>query len=145
ERLVAAQGDRLLDLLIDDLARQDVGVVVRGLAVEGAEVTDRGADVGVIDVAVDVVSAVGLGVEPAADGVGGPAQSSEVAAVEQGEALFGSQSSSVNGFPQDIVHVHGNLPPLAALHYCARPQAAAGSYSRTSSPGGARPTSQASS
>src|SRR5436305_1346272 len=44
--LVAAQRDRLLDLLVQLLARQDVGVGVGALAVEGAEVADRGADVG---------------------------------------------------------------------------------------------------
>ena len=64
----------LLDLLVEHLARQDVGVGVAGLAVEGAEVADGGADVGVVDVAVDVVGAVRLGVQPAADGVGGPAE-----------------------------------------------------------------------
>ena len=64
EDLVAAQGDRLLDLLVELLARQDVGVGVAGLAVERAEVADGGADVGVVDVAVDVVGAIRLGVQP---------------------------------------------------------------------------------
>ena len=78
--LVAAEGDRLLDLLVELLARQDVGVGVARLAVERAEVADRGADVGVVDVAVDVVGAVRLGVQPHRDRVGGPAELVQVAA-----------------------------------------------------------------
>ena len=34
ERLVAAQGDRFLDLLVEDFARQHIGIGVAGLAVE---------------------------------------------------------------------------------------------------------------
>ena len=87
ERLIAAQGDGLLDLLVELLARQDVGVGVAALAVEGAEVADGGADVGVVDVAVDVVGAIRLRMQPAADGVGGAAEGRQVAAVEQGDAF----------------------------------------------------------
>ena len=78
--LVAAELDRLADLLEQDVAVEDVGLGVADLAVEGAEVADRGADVGVVDVAVDVVRAVRLGVEPLADRVGGPAEREEVGA-----------------------------------------------------------------
>ncbi len=89
EDLIAAEGDGFLDLLVQHLARQDVGVGVGALAVEGAEIADGGADVGVVDVAVDVVGAVRLGMQPAAHGVGGAAEGGQVAAVEQGQALFG--------------------------------------------------------
>ena len=87
EGLIAAQGDGFLDLLVELLARQDVGVGVVALAVEGAEVAHGRADVGVVDVAVDVVGAVRLGVQPRRDGVGGPAQGVQVLAVEQGQRL----------------------------------------------------------
>ena len=72
--LVAAQRDRLADLLEQHVAVEDVGLGVVDLAVERAEVADRRADVGVVDVAVDVVGAIRLGMEPPADRVGGPAQ-----------------------------------------------------------------------
>jgi hypothetical protein len=69
--------------LQQDVALQDVGLGVADLAVEGAEVADRGADVGVVDVAVDVVGAVRLGVEPAADRVGGVAERQQVGLVSR--------------------------------------------------------------
>ena len=99
--LVAAERDRLLDLLVELLARQDVGVGVARLAVEGAEVADGGADVGVVDVAVDVVGAVRLGMQPARDGVGGAAQGVQVVAVEQRDALVGRQPLAGDGLVED--------------------------------------------
>src|SRR5262249_41979417 len=51
--LVAAQVHGFLNLLVEYLARQHVGVGVGALAIEGAEVTDGGANVRVVDVAVD--------------------------------------------------------------------------------------------
>ena len=59
--LVAAQSDRLLDLVEQLLAGQHVSLFMAGPPIEGAEIADRRADVGVVDVAVDVVSAVLLG------------------------------------------------------------------------------------
>ena len=115
--LIAAQGDRLLDLLVEHLARQDVGIGIAALAVEGAEVADGGADVGVVDVAVDVVGAIRLGMQPAADGVGGPAQGGQVAAVEQGAALpRGVSRSPSTAFAQDaavIGRIQGSPPARA--------------------------------
>src|SRR6516225_12196168 len=58
--LIAAERDRLLDLLIEDFARQDVRVGRARLAVESAEIANRRADVCVVDIAVDVISAVRL-------------------------------------------------------------------------------------
>ena len=101
ERLIAAQRDGFLDLLVNLLARQDVGVGVVALAVEGAEIADGGADVGVVDVAVDVVGAIRLRMQPAADGVGGAAQGRQIVAVEQGDAFVERQALAVNGFLQD--------------------------------------------
>jgi hypothetical protein len=111
ERLIAAQRNGFLDLLVDDLARQHVGAGVAGLAVERTEVADRGADVGVVDIAVDVVGAIRLGVQASADGVGGAAQKRQVAASEEREALVGRQPLSLDGFVQDVVDVHGIIPP----------------------------------
>ena len=64
--LVAPQRDRLADLLEQHVAVEHVGLGVVDLAVERAEVADGRADVGVVDVAVDVVGAVRLGMEPPA-------------------------------------------------------------------------------
>ena len=64
--LVAAQGDRLLDLAVQLFARDDVALGIARPSREGAEAAAAGADVRVVDVAVDVVGAIGLGMQPAA-------------------------------------------------------------------------------
>src|ERR1700721_3072678 len=64
--LIAPKRDRLLDFLVQLFARQDVSVGVVRLAIEGAEIADSGANVGVVDVPIDVVSAVWLRMQPAA-------------------------------------------------------------------------------
>src|SRR5262245_51412663 len=88
EYLVAAQGDGLLDFLVQHFTRQYVGIAISGLPVEGAEVADSSADIGVVDVAVDVVGAIRFGVQHAAYGIGRTAQSHEVAAVKERHALL---------------------------------------------------------
>ena len=75
--------DGLADLLEQDVAVEDVSLGVADLAVEGAEVADGGADVRVVDVPVDVVGAVRLGMEPPADGVGGAAEREQVGLAEE--------------------------------------------------------------
>ena len=99
--LVAAQRDRLADLLEQDVAVEHVGLGVVDLAVEGAEVADGRADVGVVDVAVDVVGAIRLGMEPPADRIGGPAQLQERGRTEQLDPFVEAQALAVNGAVQD--------------------------------------------
>ena len=82
EDLVAAQRHGLADLLEQDVAVEHVGVGVVHLSIEGAEIADGGADVGVVDVAVDVVRAVRLGMEPLADGLGRAAKVQQARPVE---------------------------------------------------------------
>src|SRR5262245_14527454 len=110
--MVAAEGEGLLDLLVQLLAGEDVGVRVVRLAVEGAEVADRGTDVRVVDVAVDVVRAVRLRVQPRGDRVGGPAESVQVVAGEQLDPLVRGEPLAVNGFRQDSRNRRTQGPPL---------------------------------
>src|SRR6516225_2446570 len=112
EDLVAAQRNRLFDLLIERLARQYVGVSVRALAVEGAEITDRRAHVGVVDVSVDVVSAVWLWMESATNGIGSPTQRQEVLAFEQANAFIERQALALNSFAQHALDRRIQLAPL---------------------------------
>ena len=63
ENLIAAEIERFLDFLVELVAIEDVAFGRFRRAVERAEIADRGADVRVVDVAVDVVGAVILGVE----------------------------------------------------------------------------------
>ena len=97
---VAAQIDRLADFLEQDVAIEDVGVGVVDLAIEGAEVADRGAGVGVVDVAVDVVGAIRLGVQPPRDGIGRLADRGQIVGFEQCEAIRTVQPLSGDGLVQ---------------------------------------------
>ena len=101
--LVAAEGDGFPDFLVQLVAGQHIGVGVAGLAVEGAEVAHGGADVGVVDVPVDVVSAVRLRVQPLGDGVSRPAELGQVAALEEGNALSEREPLAGDGFGKDTV------------------------------------------
>jgi hypothetical protein len=70
EQLVAADGDRLVDLAEDLLEAEDVAFVGADVAVERAEVALRHADVGVVHVAIDDVCDDAVGVFLQADAVG---------------------------------------------------------------------------
>ena len=81
--LVAAQGDRLLDLLQQLVAVEDVAFGVSGLRENAQKPQTAGADVRVVDVAVDVVGAKRLGMQPARDGVGRAAERGQVVRFQQ--------------------------------------------------------------
>ncbi len=72
--LVTPQRDRLANLLEQNVAVENIGLGIVDLAVKRTKVADRRADVGVIDVPVDVEGAIGLGMKPPADLIGGLAQ-----------------------------------------------------------------------
>ena len=74
QNLIAAELDRFLDLLVELVALEHVAFGRLRRAIERAEIADRRADVRVVDVAVDVVGAVVLGMQPARDLVGRPAE-----------------------------------------------------------------------
>ena len=87
-------GDLLVDLLeVEDVAL--VGARILALlwerAVEGAEGAVLGAEIGVVDVAIDDVGDDALGVKAATDGVSLEAQPDEVRGVEVVEGLLASQ------------------------------------------------------
>ena len=58
ENLVATEGDRFFDFLQQLFARQDIALIAFRSPVECTEVTNRGTDIRVVDVAVNVVSAI---------------------------------------------------------------------------------------
>ena len=88
EDLVAPQRDRLANLVEQDVAIQDVSLGVVDFAVKRAKVADRRANVGVVDIAVDVVSPERLGMEPSAHLIGSPAQLQQRGRTEQFDALI---------------------------------------------------------
>ena len=69
QNLISTQSHGLANLLQQDLAIKHVSVSVVDFSVKGAEVADRRADIGVVDVAVDIVRAVRLGMESPANGL----------------------------------------------------------------------------
>ena len=88
-------GDLLVDLFeVEDVAfvgAWDVFSFFGERAVEGAEGAVLGAEVGVVDVAIDDVGDHALGVEAAAHGVGLESQADEVRGVEVVESLLAGQ------------------------------------------------------
>jgi len=76
--LIATKLGGFADFLQELAAIEDIAFGVFGRAIEGAEVADRRADVRVVDVAVDVVRAIRLRVQPARSCVGGAADSGQV-------------------------------------------------------------------
>jgi hypothetical protein len=86
----ASEFDGLADLFVDRIELEDVTFLRGGAfqrAVEGTEGAVLGAEVGVIDVAVDDVGDRALGMQLAADSVGFHADANQVIGVEQVEGL----------------------------------------------------------
>ena len=81
QNLIAAQGDGFLDLRVEGRTVQHIALGRLRAAVERAEIADRCADVGVVDVAVDVVRAIVLRVESQRHLVGRAAERSQIAAL----------------------------------------------------------------
>ena len=86
--LVAAEGHRLFDLLVQHVARQDVDFFVPGWPIKRTEIADRGTLVRVVDVAIDVVRAEGLRMETPGDGVGRTAQRDQIVRIRSTAALL---------------------------------------------------------
>ena len=85
--LVATNRHHLLDFVQDDPALQHVAFGMFRPAVKRTEITDRRADVGVVDVAIDVVRAKGLRMEPSSDGICGPANRCEVVRLKKSHGV----------------------------------------------------------
>ncbi len=101
--LDAAGGDGLADLLAELRAIEHVRVGVVRLAEERAEAAGGGADVGVVDVAVDDVRDLGRRVERAAAAVGGGAERDQLGALERGGERGGRQARAGRGrFHRDL-------------------------------------------
>ena len=98
QNLIAAEIDGLLNLLQKHVAIEHVAFGMSRLAVERAEIADGRADVGVVDVAVDVVGAIRLGMEPARDGVGSSAHGREIVRLDQSQASAGESRSPAIAF-----------------------------------------------
>ncbi len=78
----AAEAEGLADFFEDDFLRVHVAFVVAERAVKGAEAAIFGADVGVVDIAIDDVADHAFGMQLAADLVGGHAEADQVVAAE---------------------------------------------------------------
>ena len=82
QNLIAPQVDGFLDLLQQHVAIQQVAFGVLRLAEERAEVAHGRADVRVVDVAVDVVRAIRLGMQAARHRVGRAPQCRQIVALQ---------------------------------------------------------------
>ena len=99
--------------LIDHFSGQNIRLGIRALPIEGTEVADGGADIAVVDVAVDIVRAIGFGVEPAANAVSGPAYGCQIATAEQRYAFIRRDALPSTAFCKIRVMVEFNFNPLA--------------------------------
>ena len=84
----AAQLDGLLDLAKDLLVAEQITLGRAQRPVEGAEIAAGGAEVGVIDVAVDDEGDIVAWQHPAAHGVRGRAHRDQLAALQQRQRLM---------------------------------------------------------
>ena len=99
----AVERQGLLDLAADLLERQQVALGVARLAVEGAEPALVDADVGVVDVAVDVVGRDRGIVEAVPHLVRGEAEVEEVAVEEQGMGVAGRDAAAGEGVVENLL------------------------------------------
>ena len=100
--LVAAKGQRLPAFVEQDLTVEHVALGVLRGPIEGAEVTDGRADVRVIDVAVDVVGAKRLGMEPAGHGVGSATNRGQVEGLEQANGVGKGEPTTSDHVIEDV-------------------------------------------
>ena len=98
EDLVAAEIDCFLDLLEQFLSIQDVAFVAFRGSVKRAEVADGGADVGVVDIPIDVVGSVVLGVKTVGDSLCCLAEGTQVGALEEDQSFLAGNTLSCDRF-----------------------------------------------
>src|SRR5262249_39707666 len=93
----------LLQLLAEDLAREDVPLGVPDGPVEGAEAATRGADVRVVDVAIDDVRDHAMRVLAPAHGVRREPELEEGALAEEALPLGSREALAVGGAGEDRI------------------------------------------
>jgi hypothetical protein len=109
QNLVSAEVYGLFDFLQQICTVQHVAFFVFGAAVKRAEIADGRADVGVVDVPVNVVSAVIFRVQAFGYRVGGGPEYGKVVASRQLKAFGGGQSLAGDGFVEELVDALGHL------------------------------------
>ena len=108
----AADRKRLLDLLVDDRLREEVGLaLVARPPVEGAEVAVRDTDVRVVQVPVDDERDPVRVREAVADLVRDPADGDEVAGAQQRDCVLVRKPLSVERLLEDVAHMRGRGKP----------------------------------
>ncbi len=106
--LVAAKGDGFFNLCVELVSLEHIAFCVLGGAIERAEVADRRADVGVVDVAVDVVRPPRLRVQPPRDRVGGMADRGEVGRRQEGYGVVTAEPLTSQNIVEDRACIAGH-------------------------------------
>src|SRR5262245_26138838 len=119
EDLVAADRERFLNLLVQLFAWQNVCLRLRLFALKGAEIANGRTDIRVIDVAVDVVGAIRLGMQPARDRIGRSAQADQILAIEKLNALIEAEALALNRFRQELIDICHEI--FSGSSYVGRP------------------------
>src|SRR5262249_55218386 len=95
-------------------------------AIESTKIANRRTDVGVVDIAVDVVCANRLRMQPPRHRIRSTADGSQVVRLEQSESFLGRESLARNRFVEDgldhfeTILAGPNLVPLLAKSAAAR-------------------------
>src|SRR5262249_18096755 len=101
QNLVAANVQRLLNLLEQRRLVENVRLTVLQRPVERTKIANGRTDICVVDVAVDVVRANRRRMQPLRDGMGRSAESGEVVTLEKLDALGRRKTLAGNGFVED--------------------------------------------
>src|SRR5258705_6838056 len=92
----SAQVQRLLNLAKDSLVRKDVALRAAHRTIKGAEAAILGAEICVIDIAIDDVADHALGMDPASNGVSRHSCADQIVGGEQVPGLFIRNHTAAN-------------------------------------------------
>lgn len=89
QNLITAKSDSLLNFGVEFVLAENVHILMLGMAIEGAEIANGGTGVRVVDVAIDIVRAIRLGMEASRHLIGGMADCHKVVRLQQRETFLG--------------------------------------------------------
>ena len=119
--LIAAKFHSFFDFLKDDVCIQNVSLSIINLSVKRTEIADGCTDVGIIDIPVDVVSAVRLWMHTLTYGISSTAEFVEAAFSHQNHAFVERDSTTVNRGTQNFLNCGGQRRTSRALGPMPRP------------------------
>lgn len=103
QNLIPAEINGFLDLLIQHIFSENVCFRMSDGSIEGTKVADRGTDIGIVDIPVDVESSVRLWVETVCHPVRSRSQLAEIVRLEKREPFFRREPFPGDSFLKDVL------------------------------------------